>query len=279
MSKTILITGCSSGFGKLTAKLFHEKGWNVVATMRTPEKETELTQFENVLVTRLDVSNTESVKEAVNKGVEKFGTIDALVNNAGYGGHAYLEQFTEDQIKNMFETNVFGVMRTCKEVLPMMRKQKSGAIINVTSMAGYMGLALTSTYSASKYAVEGFTESLALECKPYGIKVSAVAPGAFGTNFNAVTDNNLEQGDEELKTNGLKIAGHFVTLVEQMQQQSGEIADPQEVADLIYKCVTEEMPVHNVVGADAEMLFGMMSSMPRQEFINQLEEMLTPKEV
>lgn len=278
MRKTILITGCSTGFGKLTAKLFYEKGWNVIATMRSPEKETELTQLENVLVTKLDVTDIESVNKAVALGVKKFGTIDALVNNAGYGGHAFLEQYSEEQIYKMFETNVFGVMRVSRAVLPHMRKQKSGAIINVTSMAGYVGLALSSTYSASKYAVEGLTEALALEYKPFNIKVKAVAPGAYGTNFIAATDNSLEQGDSELIPIAQKTAAHFAGLVEQMLNQGGKMADPQEVADLIYKCVTEEMPVHNVVGSDAEMLFGMMTSMPRQDFINQMEEMLKPKE-
>jgi NAD(P)-dependent dehydrogenase (short-subunit alcohol dehydrogenase family) len=278
MPQTILITGCSTGFGKLTAKLFHKNGWNVIATMRSPEKETELTQMDNILVTKLDVTDKESVTKAVSQGLAKFGTIDALVNNAGYGGHAFLEQFSEEQIYKMFETNVFGVMRVSRAVLPHMRKQKNGVIINVTSMAGYAGLSLSSIYSASKFAVEGLTEAMALEYKPFNIKVKAVAPGAYGTNFIAATDNSLEQGDSELIPVAQKIAAHFAGLVEQMVNQGGETADPQEVADKIYECITSETPVHNIIGADAEMLFGMLNSMPRQDFINQMEEMLKPKE-
>jgi NAD(P)-dependent dehydrogenase (short-subunit alcohol dehydrogenase family) len=278
MPQTILITGCSTGFGKLTAKLFHKNGWNVIATMRSPEKETELTQMDNILVTKLDVTDKESVTKAVSQGLAKFGTIDALVNNAGYGGHAFLEQFSEEQIYKMFETNVFGVMRVSRAVLPHMRKQKNGVIINVTSMAGYAGLSLSSIYSASKFAVEGLTEAMALEYKPFNIKVKAVAPGAYGTNFIAATDNSLEQGDSELIPVAQKIAAHFAGLVEQMLNQGGETADPQEVADKIYECITSETPVHNIIGADAEMLFGMLNSMPRQDFINQMEEMLKPKE-
>lgn len=278
MSQTILITGCSTGFGKLTAKLFHNKGWNVIATMRSPEKETELTQLDNVFVTELDVTKVDSIKEAIGKGLEKFGSINALVNNAGYGGHAFLEQFTEDQIYKMFETNVFGVMRVCREVLPHMRRQKGGTIVNVTSMAGYVGLPLSATYAASKFAVEGLTESMALEYKPFNINVKAVAPGAFGTNFTAATDNSIETGDTELVQQAQKISDHFVLLVEQMQKQSGKTADPQDVADKIYECVTQETPVHNIVGADAEMLYNMMTSMPRQDFINQMEKMLKPQE-
>lgn len=278
MRKTVLITGCSSGFGKLAAKKFQSEGWNVIATMRSSKKETELNKLDNVFVTALDVTNKESVKKAVKDGLEKFGKIDALVNNAGYGGHSFLEQFTEDQIYAMFETNVFGVMRVCREVLPHMRKQKSGSVINVTSMAGYMGLTLTSTYSASKWAVEGLTESMAMEYKPFGIKVKAIAPGAFGTNFVSASDNNFEGGDEEIQTASVKIGAHFLTVVQQMQEQSGKVADPQEVADKIYECVTTETPVHNIVGADAEMLKGMIDSMPRQQFIDTLENMLLPKE-
>ena len=278
MKKTVLITGCSSGFGKLAAMKFQEEGWNVIATMRSPEKEKELTEIDNILVTRLDVTSKESVKEAVNPGIEKFGRIDALVNNAGYGGHAFLEQFTEEQIYAMFETNVFGVMRVCREVLPHMRKQRSGTVINITSMAGYMGLTLTSTYSASKWAVEGLTESMAMEYKPFGITVKAIAPGAYGTNFMSSSDNNFEGGDEEVRENSMKIGAHFATIVEQMQKQSGEIADPQEVADKIFECVTTDTPVHNIIGSDAEMLFGMMNNVPRQDFINQIETMLSPQE-
>lgn len=277
--KTVLITGCSSGFGKLSAKTFHKNGWNVIATMRSPKKETELTQLDNVLVTKLDVTDSESIEAAIALGREKFGAIDVLVNNAGYGGHGCLEQFSEEQIYGMFETNVFGVMRMCRAVLPQMRQRKSGTIINVTSMAGYLGLSLGTTYSASKFAVEGLTEALAIEYKPFNVRVKAVAPGAYGTNFTTATDNNLETGDDELKSYAQKMAAHFAVLGEQMQKQSGKDADPQEVADKIYQCATTKTPVHNVVGADSEMLMGMMNSLSRQEFITQMVTMLTPQGV
>ena len=277
MKKTVLITGCSSGFGKLAAKKFHHEGWNVVATMRSPEKEKELTQLDNVLITRLDVGDQNSINESINRAIEKFGNIDVLVNNAGYGGHAFLEQFTEDQIYSMFETNVFGVMRMSRAVLPYMRKRRTGVIINVTSMAGYMGISLGSTYSASKFAVEGLTEAMAIEYKPFNISVKAVAPGTFGTNFVAATDNSIENGDEELVVNAQKIITHFSNLIEQMLQQGGKIADSNEVADKIYECAISDMPVHNVVGSDAEMILGMKKSLSQEAFIDQISEMLTPE--
>ena len=230
MSKrTVLITGCSSGFGRLTAKTFYEKGWNVVATMRSPEKETELTHLDGMLVTRLDVTDEDSIKTAVEQTIENFGRIDALINNAGYGGHAMFEQFEHNHIARMFDTNVFGPMRIAKAVLPLMRKQGGGAIVNVTSMAGIIGLPFTSTYSASKFAVEGWSEGLALEYAPFNIKVRTVAPGAFGTNFNAATDNNLEAGDKTIKQQAAKIAAHFAALAEQMRRKPKRIFSGPDV--------------------------------------------------
>ncbi len=278
MKNTVLITGASSGFGNLTAKKFQKEGWNVVATMRSPEKERELNNLENVLLIKLDVTDKKSIDDAVSETIEKLGTIDVLVNNAGFGGMGYLEQIPIEQTAGMFDTNVFGPIRVSQVVLPHMRERKSGTIINVTSSAGYFALPMHSTYCASKFAMEGLTQGMALEYKPFGIAVKAVAPGGYATNFNASTDKNLENGDEELRTNAHKMAVHFAATAEQLQKQSGAKADPQEVADKIYECATTDAPIHNIIGQDAEQLVGMLDSMPRQDFINQMEEMLTPKE-
>lgn len=275
--KTVLITGCSSGFGKLAAKKFQQEGWKVVATMRSPEKETELAQLDQVLVTKLDVTDHKSITKAVAQSLERFGTIDVLVNNAGYGGRALFEQFREESIYAMYETNVFGLMRVARAVLPIMRQQKGGTIVNVTSMAGIFGLALTSVYSSTKFAVEGLSEAMALEYKPLNIHVKTVAPGAFGTNFSANTDNNLQNGDDEVKTHAKKISDHLDVVAAQMRQQGGQEANPQDVANLIYICATTETPIHNVVGADAEMLMGMKNSMPHQQFLDQIASMTVPQ--
>ena len=274
--KTVLITGCSSGFGRLAVKTFHDNGWNVTATMRTPEKETELTQLDGVQVMRLDVTDENSIDAAIAQTIEKFGRIDVLVNNAGYGGHAMFEQFEHDHIARMFDTNVFGPMRIAKAVLPLMRKQGGGTIINVTSAGGILGLPFSSTYSASKFALEGWSEGLALEYSPFNVKVRTVAPGAFGTNFDAATDNSLEVGDQTIRQQAHKMASHFAALAEQMRHHGGKEADPQEVANIIYQCATEDMPIHNVVGADANMLVGMKNSMPQPEFLAKMSEMLVP---
>lgn len=276
-NKTVLITGCSSGFGKLAAQTFVNNDWNVVATMRSPEQEKELTPSDKMLLTRLDVTDQSSIDAAVELALDTFGRIDVLVNNAGYGGHAMFEQFEHEHIARMFETNVFGPMRITKSVLPLMREQGSGTIINVTSMAGLVGLPFASTYSASKFALEGWSEGLALEYAPFNIKVHTVAPGAFGTNFNAATDNSLDAGDEAIQNQAYKMAGHFEVLAEQMRNHSGKEADPQEVADMIFACATESMPIHNVAGSDARMLLEMKESQPTPEFLQAISEMLIPQ--
>lgn len=277
--KTVLITGCSSGFGKLTANTFREKGWNVIATMRSPEKETELTELDDVLVAKLDVTDAESIQEAVTKGTERFGTINVVVNNAGYGGHAVFEQVSDENVRAMYETNVFGVMNVCRAVLPLMREKKEGTVINVTSMAGMMAAPAISIYASTKHAVEGLTEGMAYEYAPLGVKVKSVLPGAYPTTrFNANTDDEIEGGVDDLAEFSQKLQAHLRGVAEQMASQSGEVADPQEVADKIFECATSKTPVHNPVGADAEMIIGLMGNAPRQPFLDKMAGMLLPAE-
>src|ERR1700743_633051 len=132
--KTILITGASSGIGKATAKLFNTQGWNVVATMRNPEKETELTTLANTLVTKLDVTDPASITDAINAGINRFGTIDVLLNNAGYGAYGVLESFSREQVIRQFDTNVIGLIEVTKAILPHFRANKAGVLINISSI-------------------------------------------------------------------------------------------------------------------------------------------------
>jgi NADP-dependent 3-hydroxy acid dehydrogenase YdfG len=150
MKKTVLITGASSGFGKVTAKLFDKNDWNVIATMRSPEKETELSALSNVFITKLDVTDKLSIQSAVAAGIQKFGKIDVLVNNAGYGALGILEAATEQQVKQQFDVNLFGLIEVTKAVLPGMRQQKSGTIINVSSVGGRITFPFSSLYHATK---------------------------------------------------------------------------------------------------------------------------------
>ena len=184
MTHTILITGASSGFGEATARLFAARGWNVIATMRNPEASNALQLGDNVLVTRLDVEDLDTIEAAISEGIARFGRIDALVNNAGYGLFAVFEAASREAVKRQFDVNVFGVMDVTRAILPHFRSNRKGTIINISSGAGVIGFPMASLYSASKFAVEGFTEALGYELSGLGITVKLVEPGgAPGTGF------------------------------------------------------------------------------------------------
>lgn len=272
---TVLITGCSTGIGKLTAQTFQKKGWNVIATMRSAEKGEDLAALDNVQVMPLDVSDLSSVDACFRDVSSAYGRLDVVVNNAGQGGHALLEVTGDDFIHNMFETNVFGTMRVCRAAVPVMRKQKSGCLINVTSMAGYMGLPVETSYCASKFAIEGFTEALYWELRPLNIKVKSVAPGAYmQTNFSEnAHDDLLATGGDKLAAYTKKFRDHFMGAV---RREGGETANPQEVADQIYKCATEDTPVSNPTGKDAQMIQGLIGA-SRADFLSKVEPLLLPK--
>eukprot|EP00439_Symbiodinium_sp_Y106_P089740 s1_g2276.t1 len=241
--------------------------------MRSPDKGKDLEQLERVIVEPLDVTDVTSVKAAVTQCVDKFGGIDVLVNNAGYGSNALFEQSPDESIRAMYDTNVFGVMNTMKAVLPHMRKQGSGCIINVTSMAGLLGLPGNGVYASSKFAVEGLSESLALEYRPLGIRVMTVAPGAFRTTaFMDNIENHVDDGDAQLKEHSKRLRDHFAALA-----HGGAAQDPQIVADKIFECATADMPVHNPVGADADGLAALIDgSETRQAFIDIIAQRFLP---
>jgi len=267
MNKSVLITG----FGKLAAKTFTAKGWNVTATMRRPENEADLADNGAMFVTRLDTTDTASIDRAVQQSIERFGSLDAVVNNAGYGGHFMFEQADDEVVRAMFETNVFGTMNVCRAVLPHLRAQGQGAIVNVTSMAGMMVLPLGSIYSATKYALQGFTEGLALDYKPFGITVRSILPGAYPTAFTANTNNYLDKGDSELRERAQAVRAKMSEAI------GSDPQNPQDVADLIYACVTEpDLPIHNPSGKDAEMLVGLMANGSRDDFVDRIAAMFEP---
>ena len=183
MGKTLLITGASSGIGKATARRFHSEGWNVIATMRSPEQETELTQLDRVLVTRLDVLDIASIQAAVEAGLARFGRIDALLNNAGYGAYGPLEATPLDKVRRQFDVNVIGLLATTQAVLPHFRRQRHGVIVNISSIGGKMTFPLGTLYHGTKFAVEGLSESLHYELVPLGVRVKIVEPGMVQTDF------------------------------------------------------------------------------------------------
>jgi NAD(P)-dependent dehydrogenase (short-subunit alcohol dehydrogenase family) len=183
MTKTILITGCSSGIGFVTGQLFAARGWNVAATSRNIAALKSLAPLGTVLPLRLDVTDEDSIREAVAATEKRFGTIDVLVNDAGYGLFGPIEGATAEQFEAQFRTNVFGVVAMIRHVLPLMRKHRSGTIINMSSLAGRFGSPFLAPYSASKYALEGLSESLRFELMPHNIRVKLVEPGHFKSDF------------------------------------------------------------------------------------------------
>lgn len=241
--KTVLITGCSSGFGLETAKYFLERGWKVIATMRTP-REDILPRSENLRILALDVSKPESIRKAI----ADAGPIDALVNNAGIGMLNPLEGSSIDSIREIFETNTIGTIAMTQAVLPQFRERKSGVIVNVTSTVTVKALPLLAVYTASKAAINAFTESVAIELAPFNIRARLVLPGlAPQTNFGANARTRMGTGPEA-----------YSALVQQVMtgltQASGPITHSQDVAEQIWKVVTDpSAPMRNPAGEDAVM--------------------------
>lgn len=184
LKKTVLITGTSSGLGKTAVKLFASKGWNVVATMRNPKTAKNLESLGDVLVTRLDVQDRKSITAAIEGGIHRFGRIDVLVNNAGFGLFGLFETTPREKVLEQFDVNVFGVMDVTRGILPHFRKHRGGVIINVSSGAGVFALPMLSLYCASKFALEGFSEATSYELASQNIAVKIVEPGGVvSTNF------------------------------------------------------------------------------------------------
>jgi short-subunit dehydrogenase len=233
MNKVILITGASSGIGKETAKLFQIKNWKVAATMRSPEKAEDLQKIADLECFRLDVTDTDSIKSAIRETLKKFGGIAAVVNNAGYGLLGSFEAATEEQIEKQFQTNVFGVMNVCREILPYFREQKSGIIVNVSSVGGRITFPLSSLYHATKWAVEGFSESLQYEVEQFGIRIKIIEPGPIKTNF-------YDRSMELTKKEGLTDYDYLIARAMPNMQKAGEKAPHGRiVAETIYEAVTD----------------------------------------
>jgi NAD(P)-dependent dehydrogenase (short-subunit alcohol dehydrogenase family) len=249
MNKTILITGASSGIGKATAKLFQSKGWNVIATMRNPENESELTQLENILVTKLDVLDLDSIQNAFKEGFGKFGSIDVLLNNAGYGAYGPLETFSREKIVRQFNTNVIGLLEVTKAVLPHFRQNRKGIVINISSIGGKMTFPLGSLYHGTKFAVEGISESLNFEVEQFGGQVKIVEPGMIATDFAGRSfdfNNDVDMAEYQ------NLVGVLMTALPAMVQNASPAS---VVAEIIFEAATDgKNQLRYTAGEDAKML-------------------------
>jgi NAD(P)-dependent dehydrogenase (short-subunit alcohol dehydrogenase family) len=254
--KTVLITGTSSGIGKAAAHYFQQQGWNVAATMRNPEKETELKGLANVKLYALDVTNTASIDLAIKSAINDFGKIDAVVNNAGYGADGVFEAMDDDFIANQFNTNVFGLMRVTRTIIPYFRQNNGGHIIQIASMGGRLAFPLFSIYHGTKWAVEGFSEGLHWELKPFNIHVKIVEPGAIKTDFYGRSRQFI----------GTDIPAYkgFVEKVEKVNLGAGETGDtPETVAKAIFTAANDTSnKLRYAIGGQGPMLLRLRKLLP-----------------
>jgi NAD(P)-dependent dehydrogenase (short-subunit alcohol dehydrogenase family) len=239
MSKVILITGGSSGIGKSIGTFLHQKGYVVYGTSRNPNQVRESV----FPLLQLDVRDVKSITNAVSELIQKEGKLDIVINNAGVGITGPLEEIPTQEIKNNFETNFFGPIEVIKGVLPQMKSQQSGLIINITSIAGYMGLPYRSVYSASKGALELITEAIRMEVKPFGIQLTNVAPGDFATNIAAGRFHA-----PLIKGSAYEIP--YGTTLSMMNEHVDSGSNPNEMAEAIYKIIQTPSPKgHYKIGA------------------------------
>ena len=233
MEKVILITGASTGIGRETVRLFQAKNWKVAATMRRPEEHEDLQHIVDVECIRLDVTDIDSIKSAIATTLEKFGRIDAIVNNAGYGVIGPFEATTLEQVQRQIDTNVIGLMNMCREIIPYFREQKRGYIVNVASVGGRMTFPLYSVYHATKWAVEGFSESLQYELDQFNIRIKIIEPGPIKSDFY---DRSAVIANKE----GLHDYDHFAgKVIPAMKKYGAEAPDGSVVAQTIYDALTD----------------------------------------
>lgn len=265
MKKSILITGASSGIGKAATRRFQAEGWNVIATMRSPERETELIGLDGVLVTRLDVLDVSSIGAAVNAGLRRFGGIDALLNNAGYGAYGPLEATPLDKMRRQFDVNVMGVLATTQAVLPHLRRQRSGVIVNVSSIGGKITFPLGTLYHGTKFAVEGLSEALHYELLPLGIRVCIVEPGMVKTDF---AGRSFDFNNDPTLAEYQPLVGAFMSALAPM---AAHASSPDLVADVIFSAVTDEGDrLRYEAGPDAEQLLGARRASDDAAFIGSM---------
>jgi NAD(P)-dependent dehydrogenase (short-subunit alcohol dehydrogenase family) len=233
MKKTVLITGTSSGIGKATVFEFAQNGWNVIATQRNPENETDFNKLANVKLYALDVTKPESIKAAMSNAQSDFGKIDVVVNNAGYGVDGAFEAMSDEIIEKQFNTNVFGLMRVTREAIKHMRPNGGGTIIQISSMGGKITFPLYSIYHATKFAVEGFTESLHYELAQFNIKMKLIEPGPIVTDFYGRSRQFVKPADTDQYDSFIQKFNEAAAKV--MKDAEG----PEVVAKMIYKSATD----------------------------------------
>lgn len=264
MTKTIFITGASSGIGKTTALHFHERGWNVVATLRDPARAGDLATLPGVLVTRLDVTEPATITAAVEAAMARFGGIDVLVNNAGYGAYGPLEAFDTDGIRRQFDTNVIGLLEVTKAVLPGMRQRSTGVIINISSIGGRITFPLGTLYHGTKFAVEGLSEALHYELEPAGIRVKIVEPGMIATDFSGRSFDFRHKTELAAYQ---PVVDKFLSVLGS-PDLAATVSPPSVVSEVIWSAATDETPrLRYTAGTDAATLLAARLSQDDATFL------------
>jgi NAD(P)-dependent dehydrogenase (short-subunit alcohol dehydrogenase family) len=268
--KTILITGASSGIGKATALRFQSEGWNVIATMRDTAAGAELATLDNVLVARLDVTDADSIAATVGEGIARFGRIDVLLNNAGYGAYGPLEAFSTDRIRRQFETNVIGLLKVTKAVLPQMRASRAGTIVNISSIGGQITFPLGSLYHGTKFAVEGLSEALHYELEPLGIHVRIVEPGMIRTDFGGRSfDFAMDEGASDYGPTAAAMGRLFGKL-------ASSPSAPEVVSEVIWTAVNDTSNrLRFRAGPDAEVLLDRRKREDDATFLGSIKALMS----
>jgi NAD(P)-dependent dehydrogenase (short-subunit alcohol dehydrogenase family) len=257
--KTIFITGSSSGLGRAAAKLFASKGWRVIATMRTPEKETELALIPGVKLMALDTTDADQIQRVAQDVIE-HGGVDVVFNNAGYGMAGPLEGFTDEQIVRMIDTNLMGTIRVTQAFVPYFRQKRAGLFINTTSIGGLIAVPFNSIYHATKWALEGWSESMAFELAQFGIGMKTVSPGGMKTDFFT---RSFDTGKHEA----------YDTLVDKVMnvirdpKQMTTYSSPDQIAEVVYEAATDgKDQLRYVAGEDAKATYAMRLKVGDEDF-------------
>jgi NAD(P)-dependent dehydrogenase (short-subunit alcohol dehydrogenase family) len=272
MKKSVLITGTSSGYGKATAQLFLDRGWNVVATMRQPNQAIFHGPADRLRVLPLDVTDPDSINKAITGGIAAFGAIDAIVNNAGIGLLSAFEVTSESVMREIFETNTFGLMSVCRAVIPHMRERGKGVIINVTSSAGIAPMPLVAIYTASKCAVEGFSEALSYEMGLLGIKVRLVEPGLAPTTNLGANGTGRMQGLTPPPYDAF--AQDYMA---KMQNYPTAYTTEEETAEAVFSAATDDGDrLRYPVGEDTKLFSALRWTTSEEEYLAKMRKMFGP---
>jgi NAD(P)-dependent dehydrogenase (short-subunit alcohol dehydrogenase family) len=248
--KTIFITGASSGLGRSTASLFAAKGWNVIATMRNPEKESELNKLPSVVLMQLDITNQQEIDRAAQRALAA-SDVDVVFNNAGYGLAGPLEGLTDEQIVRIVTTNLLGTIRTTKAFVPHFREQRKGLFINTTSIGGLITVPFNSLYHATKWALEGWSESMAFELSQFGIGMKTVAPGGMKTDFFS---RSFDSGKHEAYD---ALVDRVMNAIQDPKQMA-TFSTPDQIAEVVYEAATDgKDQLRYVAGEDAKATYAM----------------------